>query len=57
MLINPQDTEEYSRAAVWVTTQINKCPRVKFPKDTHPWQSIHWQFQSDETTRKSPPKT
>jgi TonB family protein len=57
MLINPQDTEDYSRAAAWVTTQINKCPPVKFPEDTHPWQTIDWQFQSDESARSSRPKT
>jgi TonB family protein len=57
MLLNPQDTEEYSRAAAWVTTQINKCPPVKFPKDTRPTPSIRWQFESDESARSSRPNT
>ena len=57
MLINPRDTAEYSRAAASVTTQINKCPPVKFPKDVLPAQSIQWQFQSDESAESSRPKT
>jgi TonB family protein len=57
MLLNPDDTEQYSRAAAWVTTQINKCPPVKFPKDTRPEPSIRWQFESDESARNSRPKT
>lgn len=57
MLLNPENTEEYSRAAAWVTTQINKCPPVKFPKDIRPEPSIRWQFESDESARNSRPKT
>ena len=57
LLINPEQSEEYSRMAADVLQQINKCPPVKFPEDTHPWQSIDWQFQSDESARSSRPKT
>jgi hypothetical protein len=57
MLINPQDTEEYSRAAASITTQISKCPPVKFPQGMHPVQSIQWEFLSDESARSSRPRT
>lgn len=57
MLINPLNTPEYSRAAAAVTTQINKCPPVKFPQGVLPQPSIRWEFQSDESARTSRSRT
>ncbi|MGA2292503.1 hypothetical protein [Bradyrhizobium sp.] len=55
LLINPEKTAEYSRAAAQVMRQITKCPPVKFPKDKYPdpEQSLRWQFPSHEGARVS----
>ena len=57
MLVNPEKSEEYLRAATEVIRQINKCPPVKFPKGQLPKQSIKWQFPSSESVKASRPKT
>jgi hypothetical protein len=53
LLIHPQDNEEYSRAAAWVTKQINKCPPVKFSNGTSPQTAIRWEFPSEESAKSS----
>jgi hypothetical protein len=53
LLINPQDNEEYSRAAAWVTKQINRCPPVKFSNGTSPQTAIRWEFPSQEGGKRS----
>jgi TonB family protein len=53
LLINPQDNEKYSRAAGWVTKQINKCPPVKFSNGTNPQTAIRWEFPSEEGAKRS----
>ena len=57
MLVNPEKSEEYSRAAAQVIRQITKCPPVKFPNGQFPEQGIKWQFPSQESANASRPKT
>ena len=56
MLLNSENTKEYSRTAEHVLRQINKCPPVKFAKDKYPQQPLRWQFPSHESANASRPK-
>lgn len=58
MLVNPEKTEAYSRAASDLIQQLKKCPPVPFSKGTSvdSVRSVDWSFQSyerkDEQKRK-----
>ena len=57
LLINPENTAAYSRAADEVIRQITKCPPLKFQKDKYEQvRNIRWQFPSHESASASRPK-
>jgi hypothetical protein len=57
LVINPEDTTEYSRTAARVMRQLNKCPPLKIPKDKYDQvRALRWQFPSDESAKASKSK-
>jgi hypothetical protein len=54
LLINPEDTTEYSRTAARVMRQLNRCSPLKIPKDKYDQlRTLRWQFPSDESAKAS----
>ncbi len=54
LLINPEQTAEYSRTAAEVMRQLKTCPPLKIPRDKYDrLRTLRWHFPSDESARAS----